>query len=38
MRRAEQQAEALREWSQRLRLPLALDDAHGERIGAQRSL
>lgn len=30
----DQQAQALREWSQRLRLPLALDDAQGERIGA----
>ena len=30
----EAQAQALREWSQRLRLPLALDDADGRRIGA----
>jgi signal transduction histidine kinase len=30
----EEQAAALREWSQRLRLPLALDDAEGRRIGA----
>lgn len=30
----EEQAAALREWSQRLRLPLALDDADGRRIGA----
>ena len=33
----EQQASALREWSQRLRLPLALDDAAGQRIGASES-
>jgi signal transduction histidine kinase len=33
----EQQAGALREWSQRLRLPLALDDAQGQRIGASDS-
>ena len=31
------QVAALREWSQRLRLPLALDDAHGTRIGASDS-
>jgi len=30
----EEQAAAVREWSQRLRLPLALDDAEGRRIGA----
>jgi signal transduction histidine kinase len=30
----DQQAAALREWSQRLRLPMALDDAAGQRIGA----
>ncbi|MFI4930798.1 MAG: ATP-binding protein [Burkholderiales bacterium] len=30
----EQQAVALREWSLRLRLPMALDDASGQRIGA----
>jgi signal transduction histidine kinase len=30
----EEQAAALREWSQRLRLPMALDDASGERIAA----
>ena len=30
----EQQAAALREWSLRLRLPMALDDASGQRIGA----
>ena len=29
----EQQAAALAEWSQRLRMPLALDDAAGQRIG-----
>ena len=34
---AAQQAAALREWSQRLRLPLALDDAQGQRIGASDS-
>ena len=31
------QAAALREWSQRLRFPLALDDANGQRIGASDS-
>jgi signal transduction histidine kinase len=31
------QAAALSEWSQRLRLPLALDSAGGERIGASES-
>jgi signal transduction histidine kinase len=30
----EQQAQALREWSQRLRLALALDDSQGRRIAA----
>jgi signal transduction histidine kinase len=30
----EQQVAALREWAQRLRLPMALDDAAGVRIGA----
>jgi signal transduction histidine kinase len=30
----EEQAEALREWSQRLRWAIALDDANGERIAA----
>jgi signal transduction histidine kinase len=34
---AEQQAAALREWSQRLRFPLALDDGEGKRIGASES-
>ncbi|MDO8420001.1 MAG: HAMP domain-containing sensor histidine kinase [Rubrivivax sp.] len=33
---AEQQ-EALREWAQRLRVPMALDDASGERIAATES-
>ena len=31
------QARALREWSQRLRLPLALDSSDGNRIGASES-
>jgi len=31
------QLAALRDWSQRLRVPLALDDAKGERIGASES-
>jgi signal transduction histidine kinase len=34
---AEVQAAALLDWSQRLRVPLALDDARGERIGASDS-
>ncbi len=34
---AETQAAALREWSQRLRIPLALDDTSGKRIGASDS-
>ncbi len=34
---AETQAMALREWSQRLRIPLALDDEKGMRIGASES-
>jgi signal transduction histidine kinase len=33
----EEQAAALADWSQRLRLPLALDDAAGQRIGASES-
>lgn len=33
----EQQAAALADWSQRLRLPLALDDASGQRIGVSES-
>jgi signal transduction histidine kinase len=32
-----EQADALRDWSQRLRLPLALDDAQGERVAASES-
>ena len=31
------QAAALQDWSQRLRLPMALDDSTGERIGASES-
>lgn len=34
---AAQQAEALREWSQRLRVPMALDDAAGRRIAESDS-
>jgi signal transduction histidine kinase len=33
----DEQADALREWSQRLRLPLALDSAQGERLVASES-
>jgi signal transduction histidine kinase len=33
----EDQALALRDWSQRLRLPLALDDGDGHRVGASES-
>lgn len=33
----EEQAAALLDWSQRLRLPLALDDAQGTRIGTSES-
>ena len=33
----QEQAAALGEWSERLRLPLALDDAQGVRIGASES-
>ena len=33
----EEQAAALREWSARLRLPMALDDSQGERIAASDS-
>jgi signal transduction histidine kinase len=33
----EAQAQGLEEWSQRLRMPLALDDAEGHRIGESRS-
>lgn len=32
-----EQAEALREWSARLRVPMALDDRRGERIAASES-
>ena len=32
-----EQVAALREWSQRLRLPMALDDAQGRRLGASDS-
>ena len=32
-----EQAAALQDWSQRLRLPMALDDAGGQRIGAAES-
>ncbi|HSN34670.1 MAG TPA: ATP-binding protein, partial [Ideonella sp.] len=35
--KAEEQAAALREWSRRLRVPLALHDAQGQRIGASDS-
>lgn len=34
---AAEQVAALREWSQRLRLPMALDDAAGTRLGASDS-
>jgi signal transduction histidine kinase len=34
---ADDQAQALREWSQRLRIPLALDAADGTRIGASEA-
>ena len=34
---AEVQSTALRDWSQRLRVPLALDDTKGQRIGASDS-
>src|SRR5207247_8904538 len=34
----QEQAAALREWSQRLRVPLALDSPQGERIGESESL
>jgi signal transduction histidine kinase len=34
---ASEQAEALRDWSQRLRLPMALDGADGARIAASES-
>ncbi len=34
---AAEQADALRDWSQRLRIPLALDDPQGERLAASES-
>jgi signal transduction histidine kinase len=34
---AEVQLAALRDWSQRLRVPLALDDAKGQRVGTSES-
>jgi signal transduction histidine kinase len=34
---ADEQAAALKDWSQRLRIPLALDDPNGTRIGASES-
>jgi signal transduction histidine kinase len=34
---AEVQLAALRDWSQRLRVPLALDDSKGQRVGASES-
>jgi signal transduction histidine kinase len=34
---ADEQAASLRDWSARLRLPMALDDARGQRIGASES-
>ena len=34
---AEAQIQALREWSRRLRVPLALHDAQGQRIGASET-
>ena len=34
---AHEQVAALREWSQRLRLPMALDDIEGRRVGASES-
>ncbi len=33
----QEQAEALREWSFRLRMPMAMDDTHGRRIAASES-
>ena len=33
----EEQAQALREWAQRLRLPIALDDEQGQRIAASEA-
>jgi len=34
---ADEQVTALRDWSQRLRLPMALDDAQGQRLGMSES-
>jgi signal transduction histidine kinase len=34
---AQEQVTAMREWSQRLRMPMALDDAQGHRLGASDS-
>ena len=34
---AQEQADALRDWAFRLRLPLALDDRQGQRVGASES-
>lgn len=34
---AEEQVAAVRDWSQRLRVPMALDDAGGQRVGASDS-
>jgi signal transduction histidine kinase len=34
---ADEQVAALRDWSKRLRLPMALDDAQGQRLGASDS-
>ena len=34
---AEEQVAAVRDWSQRLRVPMALDDAGGKRVGASDS-
>ncbi len=34
---AQEQLAGLRDWSQRLRVPMALDDAHGQRIGSSDS-
>jgi hypothetical protein len=35
---AEEQVAAVRDWSQRLRVPMALDDAGGKRVGSLRFL
>ncbi len=36
-RQRDEQVQALRDWSQRLRVPMALDDAAGQRIAASES-